>query len=97
MSRTAEPFSLLSKLRIEHDADCGVTPENKGPEFQVNGNEYAQIILSDEGQHNGLYWAAAAGESQSPIGPLVASAFAEGYAKSRDGAPTPYAVTITTS
>jgi hypothetical protein len=53
-------------------------------------NEYAQKILSDEGQRNGLYWAAAAGESQSPIGPLVASAFAEGYAKSRDGAPTPY-------
>jgi Protein of unknown function (DUF2950) len=53
-------------------------------------NEYARKILSDEGQRNGLYWAAAAGESQSPIGPLVASAFAEGYAKSRDGAPTPY-------
>ncbi len=53
-------------------------------------NEYAQRLLSDEGQHNGLYWAAAAGEPQSPIGPLVASAVAEGYAKSRDGAPTPY-------
>ncbi len=53
-------------------------------------NEYAQKILSDEGQHNGLYWTAAAGESQSPIGPLVASAFAEGYAKIRDGATTPY-------
>jgi hypothetical protein len=55
-------------------------------------NEYAQKILSDEGQHNGLYWKAAAGETQSPIGPLVASAIAEGYAKVRDGtsAPTPY-------
>ena len=37
-------------------------------------------IISDEGQHNGLYWQAAVGESQSPIGPLVASAVAEGYA-----------------
>ena len=53
-------------------------------------NEYAQKIFSDEGQHNGLYWKAADGEPQSPIGPLVASAVAEGYAKSRDGAPTPY-------
>jgi hypothetical protein len=52
--------------------------------------EYAQKIFSDEGQHNGLYWKAADGEPQSPIGPLVASAVAEGYAKSRDGAPTPY-------
>ena len=43
-------------------------------------NEYARQIFSDAGQHNGLYWKAAAGEPQSPIGPLVASAVAEGYA-----------------
>ena len=42
-------------------------------------DEYAKSIISDEGQHNGLYWKAAAGESQSPIGPLVASAVAKGY------------------
>ena len=53
-------------------------------------NEYAQKIFSDEGQHNGLYWKAAEGEPQSPIGPLVASAVAEGYVNGRDGAPTPY-------
>jgi DUF2950 family protein len=52
-------------------------------------DEYAKKITSDDGQHNGLYWQAAAGEPQSPIGPLVASAVAEGYA---DGgsALTPY-------
>jgi hypothetical protein len=53
-------------------------------------NEYAQKVFSDEGHHNGLYWKAAAGEPQSPIGPLVASADAEGYAKNQDGAQTPY-------
>jgi hypothetical protein len=58
--------------------------------YPTQHNEYAQTIFSDEGQHNGLYWKAADGEPQSPIGPLVASAVAEGYAKSRDGAPTPY-------
>ena len=59
--------------------------------YSAHHNEYAQKIFSDEGQHNGLYWKAAAGEPQSPIGPLVASAVAEGYeTKSRDGAPTPY-------
>jgi hypothetical protein len=52
--------------------------------------EYAQKIFSDEGQHNGLYWKFADGEPPSPIGRLVASAVAQGYAKSRDGAPTPY-------
>jgi hypothetical protein len=51
-------------------------------------NEYAQEIFSDEGQHNGLYWKAAEGEPQSPIGPLVALAFATG--KSQGGVPTPY-------
>ena len=57
---------------------------------ETQHNEYARQIFSDEGQHNGLYWRQAAGEPQSPIGPLVASAVAEGYAPGRDRAPTPY-------
>jgi hypothetical protein len=59
--------------------------------YGAQNSEYAQKIFSDEGQHNGLYWKAAQGEAQSPIGPLVASAVAEGYPKGRDAAPaTPY-------
>jgi hypothetical protein len=58
--------------------------------YSMQHNEYAQKIFSDEGQRNGLYWKAADGEAQSPIGPLVASAFAEGYAKSEGGTPAPY-------
>jgi Protein of unknown function (DUF2950) len=58
--------------------------------YSMRHNEYAQKIFSDEGQRNGLYWKAAEGESQSPIGPLVASAVAEGYPKSGDESPTPY-------
>jgi hypothetical protein len=53
-------------------------------------DEYASKIFSDPGQRDGLYWKAGDGEPQSPIGPLVASAVAEGYAKNSDGAPTPY-------
>ena len=34
--------------------------------------EFAQKILSEEGQKDGLYWEAAAGEALSPFGPLVA-------------------------
>ena len=49
--------------------------------YSAQHNEYAQKIFSDEGQHNGLYWKAAEGEPQSPIGPLVAAAVAEGYVK----------------
>jgi len=59
--------------------------------YAAQHNEYAQKFFSDEGLHNGLYWKAADGEPQSPIGPLVAAAaVAKGYAKSQDGAPTPY-------
>jgi len=58
--------------------------------YSTHSNEYAQKIFSDEGQHNGLYWKATEAEPESPIGPLVASAVAEGFAPSGAGAPTPY-------
>jgi hypothetical protein len=59
-------------------------------EYQRQHNGYAQHCCSNEGQHDGLYWKAANGEPQSPIGPLVAAAVAEGYAERQDGTPTPY-------
>ncbi|HLY58783.1 MAG TPA: DUF2950 domain-containing protein [Stellaceae bacterium] len=42
--------------------------------------DYAQLFLSSDGKHDGLYWPADAGAEESPIGPLVANARAEGYA-----------------
>ena len=54
--------------------------------YSTQHSEYAQKIFSDEGEHNGLYWKAADGQAQSPIGPLVASA----VAANQGGAPTPY-------
>jgi len=58
--------------------------------YSTQNNEYAPQIYSDEGQHNGLYWKVAEGETQSPMGPLVAAAVAEGYVKGKAGPPTPY-------
>jgi hypothetical protein len=58
--------------------------------YSKQNNEYAQKIFSDEGKHDGLYWKAADGEPQSPIGPLVAWAVAQGNADSRGGPPVPY-------
>ena len=59
--------------------------------FSSHGSAYAQKIFSDEGQQNGLYWKVSEGQPQSPIGPLVASAVAEGYAPGQNsGSPTPY-------
>lgn len=48
---------------------------------------YALKLISDRGQHNGLYWPTAQDEPASPAGPFVAAAAAEGY---RSGARTPY-------
>lgn len=53
--------------------------------------EYARKFMSSPGKHDGLYWEAAEGEAESPIGPLVASARAEGYGgKASHGKPSPY-------
>jgi hypothetical protein len=76
----------MSSIRV-----CQELVEAEKEYYSAQHNEYAQKIFSDEGQHNGLYWKAAEGETQSPIGPLVASAVAEGYVKPQDGPPTtPY-------
>lgn len=53
------------------------------------GPQYARRLSSSEGKRDGLYWVAAEGEAESPLGPLIAEARAEGY-KKRSDAPTPY-------
>jgi hypothetical protein len=40
---------------------------------------YAQKLRSTPGKRDGLYWEAGPGEPQSPAGPLLAAAAAEGY------------------
>jgi Protein of unknown function (DUF2950) len=52
--------------------------------------QFAQKILSDTGKHNGLYWEAGEGQPESPIGPLVASATAQGYKKDSAENPVPF-------
>jgi hypothetical protein len=54
-------------------------------------HDYARRLLSSEGTRDGLYWPAAAGETPSPFGPLVAEASGKGYrAKTDAGERTPY-------
>jgi len=55
-----------------------------------SGKQYAQKFFSDPNKHNGLYWEAASGETESPIGPLVASAAAEGYVRNPNHKPQPF-------
>jgi hypothetical protein len=55
-----------------------------------SGKQYAQKLYSDPNKHNGLYWEPAPGEAESPIGPLVASAAAEGYTNNPGQKPQPF-------
>jgi hypothetical protein len=55
--------------------------------------EYAQKFMSTPGRKDGLYWNAKPGEPDSPLGPLVARAQAEGYGGAdarKSAAPQPY-------
>jgi hypothetical protein len=53
------------------------------------GVQYAQRLLSSEGKQDGLYWPTAEDAPESPFGPLIAEAHAEGYRKTSDS-PQPY-------
>jgi Protein of unknown function (DUF2950) len=63
-------------------------------EYSAVHKEYARKIFSNQGQQDGLYWRAANGEPQSPIGPLVAAAVPQSFAQSQAAeshdASTPY-------
>jgi len=52
--------------------------------------EYAQRLESTRGKHDGLYWETKAGETESPLGPLVARARSAGYPLPPRGNPVPY-------
>lgn len=53
--------------------------------------KYAQNFKSTPGKEDGLYWESAGNEEQSPFGPLVAEARAEGYTPRKAGeGPRPF-------
>ena len=54
--------------------------------------EYARKFISDPGTHDGLYWPVQPGQPESPIGPLLADAHAEGYGNGthKEGRRHPY-------
>ena len=59
--------------------------------FAKEHNEYAQKLASDEGKQDGLYWASADKQSESPIGPLVANAgVTNGAPKNLHTPPAPF-------
>jgi len=52
---------------------------------------YADRLWSSDGKRDGLYWPTGEGEPESPMGPLVADAVAEGYSGRKEGeGPRPF-------
>ena len=75
-------LSAIQVVRAYVDAQLDYASADR----QADGlREYAQHFMSSPGKHDGLYWPAAAGEPESPIGPLVADARAQGYGPAAKG------------
>lgn len=55
---------------------------NAQQEYFSQYHQFAQKFVSDEGQHNGLYWPVAEGQRPSPLGRLADVAKALGYSHS---------------
>jgi hypothetical protein len=68
---------------------CAALADSQAQYFaQKHGGvkQYAQKLISDPGQQNGLYWDSPQGAPRSPLGPLVAFASEEGYTVKPDAA-----------
>ncbi|CAN0029359.1 unnamed protein product [Phaeothamnion confervicola] len=72
----ANELNAIKVCQAYVDAQREYYSEPRGEEGVI---EYAGKIVSDTGKRNGLYWRVAAGEPVSPMGPLIATAEAEGY------------------
>jgi hypothetical protein len=62
---------------------------NAEQQYFSQKQQYARNFVSDEGQHNGLYWPASKGEDQSPLGQM--GDFARGLGSTnKSGIPQPF-------
>jgi hypothetical protein len=71
-------LAVIEVLRAYVDAQREYVAKDR----DGNGTtEFAQKFRSTPGKKDGLYWKAAEGEEESPMGPFVAEAAKEGYSK----------------
>jgi hypothetical protein len=68
----------LAAIEVAH-AYVDAQREYAAVDHDGKGVQYARKLLSSEGKMDGLYWPMAEGGDESPLGPLVAKARAEGY------------------
>jgi hypothetical protein len=80
----------LAVIQVCHELVQAEREYQSQPHDGEATKQYAQKFFSDPGKHNGLYWEPVSGEDESPIGPLVASATAEGYTRDPNQTPKPF-------
>jgi hypothetical protein len=78
-------ISAIEVLRTAVDAQREYAEADR----DGKGLQYARRLLSSDGTYDGLYWPEEEGEPESPLGPLVGYAQAQGYT-AHQGRPTPY-------
>ncbi len=83
-----------NELNVIEVCRAYVEAQREYADIQANApgeRQYAQHFLSHPGQRDGLYWPVSGEEAESPFGPLVAQARAEGYVGGRpEGRRQPY-------
>ncbi len=77
-------IGVMRKLVEAQEDYAAADPTNSGV------RQYAQRILSAEGQRDGLYWPVNSDNNQSPLGEDVADAVKEGYGEVDTSKPFPY-------
>ena len=87
-------FRRIGKNELAAIRVCRALADAQGEYFSQTHDgdavkQYAQKFISDPGKQNGLYWKVAEGETESPIGPLVAYATGQGYGGEHN-APQPF-------
>ncbi|KHO63709.1 DUF2950 domain-containing protein [Pseudomonas flexibilis] len=68
-------LTTLQAVRAYHDAQMDYAEVDRDGDGTL---EYAQKFASSEGRHDGLYWAEAPGEEESPLGPLFGDELPDG-------------------
>jgi hypothetical protein len=79
----------VCRAYVEAQREYYGMPEPDGDQIP----KYAQRMISSPDKRDGLYWPTAAGEKESPLGPLVAKAKEQGYMQKRkagESGPRPF-------
>jgi hypothetical protein len=79
-------LSAIQTVRAIVDAEQEYSSEDRDGDGYLN---YAGKFVSTAGKKDGLYWPSKEGEPESPLGPLVVRATAEGY-KGKGGVAPPF-------